>query len=113
MKGRRYFLRIFVCLLICQLAHFALGQSRNVAQSQNVARDNAREPAKTSTTGKSEANNVTVEADDVAARVRSILPVLPGLVRGSDGLLSLEGRRATQNRLVTSSNVKDPVADAF
>lgn len=107
MIRRKYFLKVFVCLLICQLARDAWGQSRNVAG------DNAREPSKTSTAAKPPAENLAVEADDVAARARSKQPVLPGLLRGSDGLLSLEGRRATQNRLVTSSNVKDPVADAF
>lgn len=52
-------------------------------------------------------------ASDQAARLRRGLPVLPSLIRGGDGLLSSEGQRATQNQLVTSTNVKDPVTDAF
>ena len=52
-------------------------------------------------------------ADEQAARLRRILPVLPSLIRGGDGLLNTEGQRATQNQLVTSTNVKDPVTDTF
>src|SRR6266571_3515741 len=52
-------------------------------------------------------------ADEQAARLRHILPVLPSLIRGGDGLLNTEGQRATQNQLVTSTNVKDPVTDTF
>src|SRR5262249_15682466 len=52
-------------------------------------------------------------AAETAKRFRRTLPVIPSLVRGSDALLSLNGQRAIQTQLVTSSNVKEPTVDAF
>src|SRR5215813_1528458 len=52
-------------------------------------------------------------AAETARRLRRSLPVIPSLARGSDALLSLNGQRAIQTQLVTSSNVKEPTVDAF
>jgi hypothetical protein len=68
---------------------------------------------KTSQTTNEGAQHTPRGASEEATRLRRILPVLPSLIRGGDGLLSTEGQRATQSQLVTSTNVKDPVTDAF
>src|SRR5262249_32608788 len=52
-------------------------------------------------------------AAEAAKRIRRTMPVIPSLVRGGDALLSLNGQRAIQTQLVTSSNVKEPTVDAF
>jgi hypothetical protein len=52
-------------------------------------------------------------AAETAKQMRRTLPVIPSLVRGSDALLSLNGQRAFQTQIVTSSNVKEPTVDTF
>jgi len=53
----------------------------------------------------------TIEhAPNANERFESLLPMLPGVVRGPDGLINMKGARATQSgALVNSSNVTDPV----
>jgi hypothetical protein len=49
-------------------------------------------------------------APNVNERFESVLPLLPGVVRGPDGLINMKGARATQSgALVNSANVTDPV----
>jgi hypothetical protein len=52
----------------------------------------------------------TIEhAPNVNERFESLLPMLPGVVRGADGLINMKGARATQNgSLVNSANATDP-----
>jgi outer membrane receptor protein involved in Fe transport len=46
----------------------------------------------------------------VSERFQDALPLLPGVVRGPDGLLNLKGARASQSGILVSSlNVTDPV----
>lgn len=46
----------------------------------------------------------------VSERFQDALPLLPGVMRGSDGLLNIKGARSTQaGWLVNSANVADPV----
>jgi hypothetical protein len=79
----------------------------------------ARLKSQNSTDGKTDARNQSQTEDsesgkaDAADRFRRLLPVVPGLVRGSDALLSLFGRRATQNQFTSSTNVKDPALDSL
>ncbi|HJQ25724.1 MAG TPA: hypothetical protein VKA60_17525 [Blastocatellia bacterium] len=99
------FLLIF-CLITTQFVS-ALAQSpaaRRGEQTGAKASDKRQPPAE---------GPKQTPADEAAARFRRILPVLPALVRGSDGVLSLNGQRATQGLVVTSANVKDPATDAF
>ncbi|MDX2152144.1 MAG: carboxypeptidase regulatory-like domain-containing protein [Bryobacteraceae bacterium] len=43
-------------------------------------------------------------------RVESILPLIPGVVRGPDGFINMKGARTSQGQvLVNSANVSDPV----
>ena len=48
-------------------------------------------------------------APNVKERFRSLLPLLPGVVRGPDGRINMKGARNTQSgALVNSANVTDP-----
>jgi outer membrane receptor protein involved in Fe transport len=50
----------------------------------------------------------------VNERFQDALPLVPGVVRGPDGLLNVKGARASQSSLtVNSSNVTDPVTGDF
>ena len=50
----------------------------------------------------------------VNERFQDALPLVPGVVRGPDGLLNVKGARASQSGLtVNSSNVTDPVTGEF
>jgi len=52
-------------------------------------------------------------APNVNERFEGVLPLLPGVVRGPDGLINMKGARATQSgSLVDSANVTDPVMGA-
>lgn len=49
-------------------------------------------------------------APNVNERFETLLPLLPGVVRGPDGLINLKGGRASQGgMLLNSANVTDPV----
>jgi hypothetical protein len=56
----------------------------------------------------------TVEtAPNQNERVESLLPLVPGVVRGPDGLINMKGARSTQGGwLVNSANVTDPATGA-
>jgi Carboxypeptidase regulatory-like domain/TonB dependent receptor/TonB-dependent Receptor Plug Domain len=50
----------------------------------------------------------------VNERLQDALPLVPGVVRGPDGLLNVKGARASQSGLtVNSTNVTDPVTGEF
>jgi hypothetical protein len=51
-------------------------------------------------------------AGDAALKFRRLVPIVPDLFRGSDGLLTTNGQRAIETRLVTGTNVKEPAMDA-
>ncbi|MBI4461292.1 MAG: TonB-dependent receptor [Acidobacteria bacterium] len=63
------------------------------------------------TTPKAEvAQQILQNAPLVSERFQDALPLLPGVVRGSDGLLNIKGVRSAQaGWLVNSANVADPV----
>ncbi|MCI0628951.1 MAG: TonB-dependent receptor, partial [Acidobacteria bacterium] len=53
------------------------------------------------------------DAPTVSERFESLLPLVPGVVRGPDGRINLKGTRATQDGLLVNSvNVTDPVTGA-
>jgi len=56
----------------------------------------------------------TVEAaPNATERVESLLPLVPGVVRGPDGRINMKGARSTQGGwLVNSANVTDPATGA-
>lgn len=57
----------------------------------------------------------TLQAVPLATeRYQDALPLIPGVVRGPDGLLNVKGSRASQSGLmVSSANVTDPVTGEF
>jgi hypothetical protein len=49
-------------------------------------------------------------APNITERFDSLLPLVPGVVRGPDGLISMKGARSSQNgSLVNNADVTDPV----
>ena len=59
-------------------------------------------------------SQTTVEAaPNVDEKVESLLPLVPGVVRGPDGRINMKGARSTQGGwLVNSANVTDPATGA-
>lgn len=54
--------------------------------------------------------STVVNAPNPNERVESLLPLIPGVVRGPDGLINMKGARTSQGAvLVNSANVSDPV----
>ncbi|HTF38398.1 MAG TPA: hypothetical protein VK651_08820, partial [Blastocatellia bacterium] len=99
-------------LLVVQPFSPLAKQSPSQAARANDSQSQANKD-KTSQTTNEGAQHAPRSASEQATRLRRTLSVLPSLIRGGDGLLSIEGQRATQSQLVTSTNVKDPVTDAF
>ncbi len=98
-------LSVVIAASICALQLHTFAQST----SQKVTEQSTSGKAQSQTEGKRAGN----QAEESATRIRRAIPTLPALIRGSDYLLNTEGQRATQNQLVTSTNVKDPASDAF
>ena len=72
-----------------------------------------------STVSESSAQSTTITQSTVEAapnrndRVESLLPLVPGVVRGPDGRINMKGARATQSGwLMNSANVTDPATGA-
>ncbi len=65
----------------------------------------------TSTASKTVLQQSTLEhAPNINERFESLLPLLPGVVRGPDGLINMKGARTSQGgMLLNSANVTDPV----
>jgi len=69
-------------------------------------------PAETKGTAPSEtiSDKTLRDAPNVNERFESLLPLVPGVVRGPDGHVNLKGARSTQSgALMNSANVTDPV----
>jgi len=92
-------------------------------ESANVPLEMKIESVSESTTVSAIANNVgtqdsaasTIDASTIKAapnvneRFESVLPLVPGVVRGPDGLINMKGARSSQNgSLVNSADVTDP-----
>jgi hypothetical protein len=69
----------------------------------------------TETSAKEEIKSSTLEHAPLASeRFTDTIPLLPGVVRGPDGLLNVKGARASQSGLlVNSANVTDPVTGEY
>jgi hypothetical protein len=82
----------------------AVKESATVTASTNSA-DTNNEPSGTNTIGESAVQNMP-NIDD---RFESLLPLIPGVVRGPNGLINMKGARTSQNgSLVNSADVTDP-----
>src|SRR5262245_52817880 len=98
--------------LLSQSALTQTGQTRPAPQKDNPA-GSTEQKVKQDQEQTEGPHQGPSTAAETAKRFRRSLPVIPSLVRGSDGLLTLNGQRATQNLLVTSTNAKEPTIDAF
>jgi hypothetical protein len=72
---------------------------------------NAEPPVSTYSSDQSVISKSTVlNAPNKQDRVDALLPLIPGVVRGPDGLINMKGARTSQGgSLVNSANVTDPV----
>jgi hypothetical protein len=77
----------------------------NTSVTVTANETNAKSPAPTETI-----NEKTIrDAPNVNERFDTLLPLVPGVVRGPDGHINLKGASSTQNgALVNSANVTDP-----
>jgi hypothetical protein len=81
---------------------------KNLASSVTVTADPAE--AKNPTPGETITDKTLRDAPNVNERFETLLPLVPGVVRGPDGHVNLKGTRNTQSgALVNSANVTDPV----
>ncbi|MGA9508532.1 MAG: TonB-dependent receptor [Candidatus Sulfotelmatobacter sp.] len=81
----------------------AATESTTVTASAEPA--DIKEPSGTNTVGGSAVRNMP----NVDERFQSLLPLIPGVVRGPNGLINMKGARASQNgSLVNSADVTDP-----
>ena len=79
-----------------------------VATSVTVTGSSSNE-AEISTTAVTISEKTIADAPNANERFESLLPLVPGVVRGPDGRINLKGARATQSgALVNSANVTDP-----
>jgi Carboxypeptidase regulatory-like domain len=80
-----------------------VSNSVNVTASAEPA--DTKEPSGTSTVGESAVRNMP----NIDEHFQSLLPLIPGVVRGPNGLINMKGARASQNgSLVNSADVTDP-----
>src|SRR5262245_6912565 len=100
------------------LAGLLILQNAAMAQQSQTSSDSPKKQANTSQPD-SKSNPQPegpqpgkARAADTALKFRRMVPVVPDLTRGSDGLLTTNGQRAIETKLVTSTNVKEPAADA-
>jgi len=81
----------------------------SVTVTGNANQVDTREPSGANTVGESAVRNMPNRDE----RFDSLLPLVPGVVRGSNGLINMKGARATQNgSLVNSADVTDPATGA-
>jgi TonB-dependent receptor-like protein len=81
-----------------------LKESITVTDSSD--RPDSADPSEQSTIVRSTIRN-SPNKDD---RIDAVLPLIPGVVRGPDGLINMKGARASQSgALINSANVTDPV----
>src|ERR1700719_3060317 len=82
----------------------AVTESTTVTASTNPV-DTKNEPSGTNTIGESAVHNMP----NIDEQFQSLLPLIPGVVRGPNGLVNMKGARASQNgSLVNSADVTDP-----
>jgi hypothetical protein len=82
----------------------AVTESTTVTAATNSV-DTKNEPSGTNTIGESVVHNMP-NADE---HFQSLLPLVPGVVRGPNGQINMKGARASQNgSLVNSADVTDP-----
>ena len=82
----------------------AVTESTTVTASAS-SMNTKNEPSGTNTIGESAVQNMP----NVDEHFQSLLPLIPGVVRGPNGLINMKGARASQNgSLVNSADVTDP-----
>ncbi|HWC76797.1 MAG TPA: TonB-dependent receptor [Blastocatellia bacterium] len=108
--SKRGFSKVIIVVSCIAISQNAIATQENPNRPAGQPSTSTQQPGgQPQTEGTRRAN----QAEESAGRIRRAIPTLPALVRGTDGLLNIEGARATQRQLVTSTNVKDPATDAL
>src|SRR5207245_10172933 len=82
----------------------AVSESTTVSASASAVHTKS-EPSGTNTIGETAIRNMT----DIDEHFQSLMPLIPGVVRGPNGQINMKGARASQNgSLVNSADVTDP-----
>jgi hypothetical protein len=80
-----------------------VAESTTVTASAELV--DAKEPSGTTTVGESAVQNMP----NIDEQFQSLLPLIPGVVRGPNGVINMKGARTSQNgSLVNSADVTDP-----
>jgi hypothetical protein len=80
-----------------------------VAVQTSVTVTETYHDAQVPTTTETVSEKIIADAPNVNERFESLLPLVPGVVRGPDGRINLKGARSSQSgALVNSANVTDP-----
>jgi hypothetical protein len=83
-------------------------QSTTVTASSDAV--GTQEPAGTNTVGEQAVKDMPT----LNERFEDLLPLIPGVVRGPDGLINMKGARSSQNgSLVNSADVTDPATGSM
>lgn len=97
-----------VTVEMSKVAGLSLELKPSTVQGSVTVTANANENATASPSGTVTASTLQ-HAPNMDDRAESILPTLPGVVRGPDGHINLKGARSTQSgALVNSANATDP-----
>lgn len=90
--------------LVIRMTPEALAESVDVTASRPQI-----DATETSSTAELDAQTLQ-DAPKINERFEDVMPLLPGVVRGPDGLINMKGARSSQGgSLVNSANVTDPV----
>ena len=90
--------------------HLYLSESATVTVEANTEKEEAEKPSMPQTIKE----KVLKTAPLVNEKFQDALPLLPGVIRGPDGLLNLNGARESQSGLLVNSvNVTDPVTGQY
>src|SRR5271167_4857883 len=91
-----------------KVAEISLELKPSAVKDSVTVTANANETTSASPSGTATASTLR-NAPNIDDRAESILPTLPGVVRGPDGRINLKGARSTQSgALVNSANATDP-----
>lgn len=99
-----------VTIEVAKVAQFSLElKPTTVQDSVTVTAAASDSPATSPSPSGTVTANTLQHAPNIDDRAESILPTLPGVVRGPDGRINMKGARSTQSgALVNSANATDP-----
>jgi hypothetical protein len=93
---------------VARVAEFAL-ELKPVEVKTSMTVTDTEPEVKTAAPSQAISSSTVTSAPNKDERVESVLPLVPGVVRGPDGRINMKGARASQGgALVNSANITDP-----